>query len=114
MRFFFFLSYLHHRKHNLKIKTVFLKGSAQARADHGAPRALGRGQVRGAARLVLVQGVCPRDREPPLLQRLHFQLLRLLLGLLLHPLLLQDLLDGDLLQRGVTLLLQVLQKKQPL
>lgn len=56
-----------------------------------------------AAPSVLIQRVSPGHRQAALLQRLHLQLLRLLLGLQLHALLLQDLLDGHLLQQRVAL-----------
>lgn len=63
--------------------------------------------------LVFIQVVSLGEGQASVLQGLHLHLLRLLFGLLLHPLLLQDLLDGDLLQEGVTWFVQVLQRQHP-
>lgn len=66
-----------------------------------------------SSKLIFIQVVGLWDGQASVLQGLHFNFFCLLFGLLLHPLLLQNLLDGHLLQEGVTRLVQVLQGQQP-
>lgn len=56
----------------------------------------------------IVQRVRFGDGQTSLLHRLQLQPLWLLLGLLLHTLLLQDLLDGDALKDLITVFIQIL------
>lgn len=65
----------------------------------------------GGCSLVFVQVVSFGDGKASVLQDLHFDFLRLLLGLLLQPLLLQNLFNGDLLQEGVAGLVHILQRQ---
>lgn len=61
---------------------------------------------------VFIQVIGFGDGKASVLQHLHFDFFRLLLGLLLQSLLLQDLFYGDLLQDAVTRLIHVLQRRQ--
>lgn len=61
--------------------------------------------------LVFVQVVSFRYGKASVLQDLHFDFLRLLFGLLLQPLLLQNLFDRDLLKDCVAGFIHILQKQ---
>lgn len=93
------------KKHTVMLSQTQIHQQLQSHSKSGG------GSWEMKAVLVFVQVVSFGDGEASVLQDLHFDFLRFLFGLLLQPLLLQDLFNGNLLQDRVTGLIHVLERQ---